>query len=228
MSDFMQQYAAYKDEFLGEYKSGKLKFNFKEGVHGQKAVLESFEQWLKKKKQAEKRVSGSAAAKVPASAEKVVAFNSFLDDVLQEAQKILAERGIKITCLSLCQRIGIAESWKCIRVFSNSNIFYRIGKTKPRKGPYQGKEYLVVDLVMDGHKKQVFRPLLQKKSDIENVLGVSLARELPKVEATGKYRLKLMLPYDDVVEEKNIGLVANKLADFVDATKPYLHEVGVI
>jgi len=65
------------------------------------------------------------------------------------------------------------------------------------------------------------------KDNIENLLGSSLERELPKVEATGKYRLKLMLPYG-VVRERNIRLAARKLADFVEATKPYLSELGVI
>lgn len=58
-------------------------------------------------------------------------------------------------------------------------------------------------------------------------MGVPLERELPKVEATGKYRLKLMLPYD-VVKERNKRLAAKKLADFVEATKPHLNELGVI
>jgi len=216
MSDFVQQYAAYKEEFLKELKSGNVEVNFKDGADSKKMVLELFEQWLKGKtapKESQTVASDS--------------FDSFLDEVLLRAKRILLERGIRISYLSLSQQIGVAESWKCIKVFGSNNIFYRIGKTKPRKGPNKGREYLVFDLVMDGHKKQVFVPLLEKKDRIESSLGVSLERELPKVEATGKYRLKLLLPYD-VVREKNIRLAARKLADFVGTTKPYLDDLGVI
>lgn len=216
MSDFVRQYAAYKEEFLKELKSGNVEINFKDGADSKKMVLELFEQWIKKKSapQESRDIEGDS-------------FDSFLDEVLQRAKRILLERGIRISYLSLSQQIGIAESWKCIKVFGSNDIFYRIGKTKPRKGPNKGQEYLVFDLVMDGHKKQVFVPLLEKKDRIESSLGVSLERELPKVEATGKYRLKLMLPYD-VVREKNIRLAARKLADFVGATKPFLDDLGVM
>ncbi len=216
MSDFMQQYAVYKEEFLKELKSGNVEINFKDGADSKKMVLELFEQWLKK----------TTTKKGPKVVESV-SFDSFLDEVLHRAKIILQERGIRISYMSFSQQMGIAESWKCIKVFGSNNIFYRIGKTKPRKGPNKGREYLVVDLVMDGHKKQVFVPLLEKKDNIESRLGVSLERELPKVEATGKYRLKLMLPYE-VVREKNIRLAARKLADFVGATKPYLDDLGVM
>lgn len=216
MSDFVEQYAAYKDEFLRELKSGNIPVNFKEGADSKKMVLELFEQWLQTK----------TASKESKSTD-VESFDTFLDEVLARAKKILHERGIQISYMSLSKQIGITESWKCIRVFGSNNIFYRIGKTKPRKGPNKGREYLVIDLVMDGHKKQVFVPLLEKKDNIEGRLGLPLERELPKVEATGKYRLKLMLPYD-VVRERNIRLAARKLADFVEATKPYLEELGVV
>lgn len=216
MTDFVQQYASYKDEFLNELKSGNIEIDFTESGDSKKKVLELFEQWLQTKT-SQREPQGTEAE----------SFDSFLDNVLARAKKILQERGIQVTCLSLSKQIGITESWKCIRVFGSNNIFYRIGKTKPRKGPNKGKEYLVMDLVMDGHKKQVFVPLLEKKDNIESRLGASLERELPKVEATGKYRLKLLLPYD-VVRERNIRLAARKLADFVTATKPHLNELGVV
>ncbi|WP_347490689.1 hypothetical protein [Desulfoscipio sp. XC116] len=222
-SDFMEQFIRHKNDFLKELTRGNIEVNFKtdNNADSKKIILELFEQWLLKKTDQEQ------LQPVQSIQEDTQSFDVFLDDVLFRAKKILSERGIKIAYTSLSNKIGITESWKCIRVFGSSNIYYRIGKTRPRKGPYKGQEYLVIDLVMDGNKKQVFVPLLKKKDAIENQLGTSLERELPKVEATGKYRLKLMLPYD-VIKERNKRLAAKKLADFVEATKPHLNELGVV
>ncbi|MBF7084568.1 hypothetical protein IT084_16645 [Desulfallas sp. Bu1-1] len=219
--DFVDQFSKHKQAFLDELKSGNIKVNFKVdgNADSKKMVLELFEKWL-----IEKSTGEQASQQVQDDNQN---FDEFLDEVLARAKKILKERGIHIAYTSLSQKMGITESWKCIRVFGRSNIYYRIGKTRPRKGPNKGREYLVMDLVMDGNKKQVFIPLLKKKDTIENQLGVPLERELPKVEATGKYRLKLLLPYD-VVRERNIRLAAKKLADFVGATKPLLTELGVV
>lgn len=223
MDNFMEQFTKHKNDFLKEMTRGNVEINFKSDSHAdsKKMILELFEQWLLRKNNQEQLQLSQTAQ------DNTQSFDVFLDDVLSRAKKILSERGIKIAYTSLSNKFGITESWKCIRVFGSSNIYYRIGKTRPRKGPNKGHEYLVIDLVMDGNKKQVFVPLLQKKDVIENRLGASLERELPKVEATGKYRLKLLLPYD-VVRERNKRLAAKKLADFVEATKPYLNELGVV
>jgi len=215
---FIEQFSQYKKEFLEELKKGDIKVDFDDDdVNSKKIALEMFESWLLKRTAQEQNNQIKEAPP----------FDEFLDHVLSRAQKYLRERGIQMTYTSLSKQMGIAETWKCIRVFGHSNIYYRIGKTRPRKGPNKGGEYLVMDLVMDGHKKKVFSPLLQKKERIEHRLGVPLERELPKVEATGKYRLKLLLS-DEVIKERNIRLVAKKLADFVETTKPYLSELGVV
>ncbi len=216
-SDFVRQYSNYKKEFLKELKSGNIEVSFKDAGESKKMVLELFEQWLRQK----------TVEPVNNKENEAFLFDSFLDEVLSRAKKILKERGIHITYTSLSKQLGIRESWKCIKVFGSNSVYYRIGKTKPRKGPNKGREYLVFDLVMDGNKKLVFVPLLEKKNKIENRLGAQLVRELPKVEATGKYRLKMLLPFD-LVRERNIRLAAKKLADFVEATKPYLDELGVV
>lgn len=223
MDNFMEQFTRNKNEFLKEMTRGNVEINFKcdSPADSKKMILELFEQWLLRKNEQEQLQPPQIAK------DETQSFDVFLDDVLSRAKKILSERGIKIAYTSLSNKFGITESWKCIRVFGSSNIYYRIGKTRPRKGPNKGRKYLVIDLVMDGNKKQVFVPLLQKKDVIERRLGTSLERELPKVEATGKYRLKLLLPYD-VVRERNKRLAAKKLADFVEATKPYLNELGVV
>jgi len=217
---FMEQFLKHKKDFLDELRKGSIEVNFKTdgNTDSKRVILELFEKWLRNMPDSNPAVQSSTENQ---------SFDDFLDEVLSRAQKLLKERGIQIAYTSLSKQMGITESWKCIRVFGSSNIYYRIGKTRPRKGPNKGREYLVMDLVMDGHKKQVFVPLLEKKNSIENQLGAPLERELPKVEATGKYRLKLLLPYD-VVRERNIRLAARKLAEFVEATKHHLSELGVV
>ncbi|SFH43267.1 hypothetical protein SAMN05660649_05181 [Desulfotomaculum arcticum] len=216
---FIEQFSQHKKEFLEELKKGNIKVNLNSDLasDSRKMALELFESWLLEKTTQER----------DALVDETPPFDEFLDQVLARAQKYLRERGIQMSYTSLSKQMGISETWKCIRVFGHSNIYYRIGKTRPRKGPNKGGEYLVMDLVMDGYKKKVFSPLLLKKEKIEHRLGVPLERELPKVEATGKYRLKLMLS-DDVIKERNIRLAARKLADFVETTKPYLSELGVV
>lgn len=154
-------------------------------------------------------------------------FNDFLEDVLKKAAEVLKENGIEINCISLGKKLGIAESWKCIQVSNSKTVYYRIGKTRPRKGPRKGQEFLVIDLVMDGHKKQIFVPLLERRTSIERKIGATLERELPRVEATGKYRLKLMIPSDAYYKGK-VHYVAGQLANFIMSTRPYLNELGVV
>lgn len=155
------------------------------------------------------------------------AFDEFLEDVIKKASKILKEDGIRIRCVSFKKKLGIAESWKCIEIYNRANVYYRIGKLKPRKGPRKGQEFLVIDLVMDGYKKKVFVPLLEKRESIEKKLGTTLERERPRIEATGQYRLKLIMP-DDVYYERNVRYAARQLAKFIKTTTPYLAELGIV
>ncbi len=183
-----------------------------------KKFLDWFEHWLQSEEVAEiEPVS-------PAPQEKT--FDEFLDEVLAETKRILAEQKINVTYTLPGQNLGISESWKCVKVFGNNDIYYRIGRTRPRKGPYQGRELLVIDLVMDGYKKQVFLPLLELKAEIEKHLGAVLERELPKVEATGKYRLKVILPYE-IVRRGDTRLAARKFASFIAVTKPLINRLGI-
>ncbi|WP_027719010.1 hypothetical protein [Desulfovirgula thermocuniculi] len=203
-----------KEEFLKNI-SGADK---KEVVAELKRFLDWFEQWLHLEAEEQKEREPQAA--------RPRALEEFLDEVLAETKRILAERRINITYTLPGQNLGAKESWKCVKVFGNSGIYYRIGRTRPRKGPYRGQDLLVIDLVMDGYKKKVFLPLLELKGEIEKRLGVELQRELPKVEATGKYRLKFFLPYD-VVRRGDAALAARKFAHFIAVTKPLLNSLGV-
>lgn len=204
--EFVNLFNRQKEAFLKEYKKNSYE-----------KALNWFERWLREEKvKTEEDVAGEHGS-----------FEDFIDEVLTRTSDILRRWGVKISYPSPEQWLGIKGSWRCIRVLENNNIYYRLGKTKPRKGPYQNQELLVVELVMDGQKKQAFAPMLRHKKEIELELGEVLERELPKVEATGKYRLKLILSFH-LVERWEVELTAKKLAGFILATKKMLNKVGVV
>jgi len=216
-TEFIELFHRQKEAFLKKIKTAREEAGGAAAGEHQR-VLDNFERWLK----------GEAAPEPEeGAAEPVKPFGDFMDEVLELAREILAGRNIKIIYALPGQYLGINESWKCIQVFSNRNIYYRIGRTRPRKGARRGEELLVLDLIMDGYKKQVFLPMLERKEHLEKLLGETLERELPKVEATGKYRLKVTLPFK-LAREGNAPLVARKLADFITVTRPVLNELGVI
>ena len=201
--EFVDFFSRQKKAFLQEYKKGSAE-----------KILNSFEHWLRiENGEAERR-------------EESLTFEDFMDQVLVRTREILSRRGVTLIYPSAGQWLGLKTSWRCLKVLENKNIFYRVGRTRPRKGPYQNQDLLVFDLVMDGLKNQVFLPLLEQKSRIEKELGEMLVRELPKVEATGKYRLKLVMSFR-LVERQKIDLAAQKLAGFIAATKKTLNELGV-
>lgn len=216
-NNFIEAFNRRKKAFLRDLEKGRLTRSLEgsEGGIDLKGALERFEKWLR-----EENISSGKIQSVSARS-----FEEFLDEVLIEVKNILAGKNIDIVFSLPGQSIGITESWKCVKVFQNASIYYRIGRTKPRKGPNRGKDLLVLDLVMDGYKKQVFLPLLDLLPEIEKRLGKELERELPKVEATGKYRLKILFPIESV--HGNVAGTAAKFADFICVTKPILNELGI-
>ncbi|MEW6425318.1 MAG: hypothetical protein AB1523_11360 [Bacillota bacterium] len=203
---FVDFFNKQKEAFLKEYKKNSYE-----------KILNSFEHWL--------RVEQGKAEEEFASGESLK-FEDFVERVLARTREILLARGVKMIYPSAEQWLGLKSSWRCLKVLESKHIYYRVGRTRPRKGPYQNQDLLVFDLVMDGQKNQVFLPLLKQKRKIESELGEMLVRELPKVEATGKYRLKLVMPFQ-LVEHRNIGFASQKLADFILATKKALNGLGV-
>lgn len=215
---FIELFNRRKKAFLKEIESGQrdIAAGGAPAGHDFKHALDRFEKWLKE----EKEVSPKSQ---PISSK---SFDEFIEQVLGEVQKLLSRQNINIVYTLPGQSLGIAESWKCVKVFDNINIYYRIGRTRPRKGPSKGQDLLVLDLVMDGYKKQVFLPLLEMKSEIEKKLGNPLERELPKVESTGKYRLKIHLPIESA--QGDVAQTAHKFAQFISVTKPILNRFGII
>lgn len=179
-------------ELAGSYgkHSGMLSEKDKEGSVYWK-LFRRFKSWL-----AEERMKDEEES--PRQGD----FDGFLNSVLSHAERLLGGLGVKILYAFPNRRMGFKESWKCIRVFENQNIYYRIGRTRPRKRVPHGENLLFIDLVMDGQKRQVFLPLLNLKKEMERELGEVIERELPSVEKTGKYRFKLFMPFD-VVERQD-------------------------
>lgn len=214
--NFLEGFTRRKKAFLKDIeKSRGRSLEGSEGGNEFKRALDKFEKWLK-----EENVSAQKSQPVSSKS-----FDEFVDEVLAEVRGLLAEKNINIVFSLPGQSIGITESWKCVKVFQNTSIYYRIGRTKPRKGPNRGRDLLVLDLVMDGYKKQVFLPLLNLLPEIEKKLGAELERELPRVEATGKYRLKILFSIESV--HGDVVQTATKFADFISVTKPILNQLGI-
>ncbi len=214
---FIQVFNRRKKAFLQDIEKGRMPKTLSgpDGQYDHKKVLDWFEKWLK-----EEDVPTQRSQPITAKS-----FEEFIDEVLSEAKNLLALNNISIVYSLPGQSLGINESWKCVKVFQKTDVYYRIGRTRPRKGPNRGQELFVLDLVMDGHKKNIFLPLLELKSEIEKKLGSELERELPKVEATGKYRLKILLPIENV--QGDVAQTAKRFADFISITKPILNQLGI-
>jgi len=214
---FIQVFNRRKKAFLQDVEKGRMPKTLTgpDGQYDHKKVLDWFERWLK-----EENVPPQKSQPITSKS-----FEEFIDEVLYEVKNLLSLKNINIIYSLPGQSLGINESWKCVKVFNKTDVYYRIGRTRPRKGPNRGQELLVLDLVMDGYKKNVFLPLLELKSEIEKKLGSELERELPKVEATGKYRLKILLPIENV--QGDVAHTAKRFADFIATTKPILNQLGI-
>jgi hypothetical protein len=228
--DFIEAFSRQKKAFLKNFDKEARKTRTDASPEADhKKVLDWFERWLRGESivsSRRERFSEKIKEPVIEREKPAISFEQYVDMVLQQSKDMLADRDIDINFSLPGQSLGISESWKCVKAFGNNDIYYRIGKTRPRKGPRKGEELLVLDLVMDGYKKQVFIPLLERMDEIEDNIGDNLERELPKVEATGKYRFKLLLPFD-MVEKGDVDAVARKFVEFISATKPHLNKLGV-
>lgn len=223
--EFIRVFREKKEEFRKHLEQGDLKIN---GVRGRSSrssdrLLDWFEKWLE----------GEGPVEEQRKLAPAMPFEDFLNEVLELVTKTLGESDPVLKKVLTGQAAGgvnswkrFSKSWKCLNVFEDSEVFYRIGKTTPRKGPHQGKEHLVIELVLDGRKKQAFLPMLNRKQEMEEKVGATLERELPRVEATGKYRFKLFLPYD-LAYNGDVQGVAGKMAGMVTATRPILNELGI-
>lgn len=225
-SEFIKVFREKKEEFQKHLQQGD--FKIKEGrgrsARSSDRLLDWFEKWLE----------GEAPAEEQRKSAPAMPFDEFLNQVLEQVTNILGKEDPALEKVLAGQTTGGAKSWKLyskswkvLNIFEDAEVFYRIGKTTPRKGPHQGREFLVVELVLDGRKKQAFLPMLARKQEMEGKIGATLERELPRVEATGKYRFKLFMPYE-LAYNGDIRTVAEKIAGMVMATRPALNELGIV
>lgn len=224
--EFIKVFREKKEEFRKHIQQGENKNSQGRGKSSRSSdrLLDWFEKWLEGESPAEEQRKSAPA----------MPFDEFLNHVLELVTRTLSEKDPVLGKILNGQTTGsvnswkrYSKSWKCLTVFEDSEVFYRIGKTTPRKGPHQGKELLVIELVLDGRKKQAFLPMLTRKQEMEEKMGATLERELPRVEATGKYRFKLFLPYEFAYNGDTRG-VAEKMAGMVTATRPILNELGIV
>lgn len=225
-SEFMKVFKEKKEEFQKHLEQGdfKIKGGRGRGARSSERLLDWFEKWLEGESPAGEQLRSAPA----------MPFDEFLDQVLGLVMDTLRGKEPALKHILEEQAAGgvsswkrFSKSWKVLYIFEDAEVFYRIGKTTPRKGPNQGKELLVIELVLDGRKKQAFLPMLDHKEDLEKEIGLPLERELPRVEATGKYRFKLFLPYDHAYNG-DTRAVAEKMAAMVLATRPHLNELGIL
>ncbi|MCL6634226.1 MAG: hypothetical protein K6T29_00425 [Peptococcaceae bacterium] len=224
-SEFIKLFREKREEFERYLQQRDHKAKEGRGKRGRSSerLLDWFEKWLESEGRLEEQRKFAPA----------MPFDEFLNRVMERAVKILGEKDPGLGDFLSAQAGGGATSWKLysknwkvLNAFKDPDVFYRIGKTTPRKGSYQGRELVVIELVLDGRKKQAFLPMLDRKPEMEEKLGAVLERELPRVEATGKYRFKLFLPYE-LAHSGDVEAVAGKMAEMVLATRPVLNELGI-
>jgi len=204
-ADFYSVFELYKERYLQQARPGA----------GGNA-LDLFATWLKGN-------SSLPQVKIMRVKENRIEPGKLLAEVALQAKNILSGKGISISCVSL----GLKESSKCISVFKNNTIYYRICKTSPRKGPYKGVDLLVMELIMDGNKNNIFIPLMDRKEVMERQIGMEIQRESEKVEVSGKYRLKLLFSLDHTSAAGLSHRFGAILADFIMVTRNELLKLGV-
>jgi len=205
--DFVSVFELYKERYLQQDQQG----------HETKKALDRFQSWLKNN-------TKLFPARAKSEKQQKIDLGRFISAIVQEARSILAEKGVQIFCISL----GLKESSKCIRAFSESTIYYRLGKTCPRKGNYRGMELLVMELVMDGNKNNIFIPLVERQQAIEEQMGTRIERESHRIESTGKYRFKLYFPFENDDSAEAIGRMSVMLANFIYITRKELINLNII
>ncbi|MCL6639384.1 MAG: hypothetical protein K6T80_06880 [Firmicutes bacterium] len=223
--EFIREFREKKEEFKKHLEKGDFKIKGGRGraARSSDRLLDWFEKWL----------AGELVEQQQKRSEPAMPFDRFLNEVFAAAVKMLVseEPGLGNILEGPLNNGSHAwkcysKSWKSLYIFEDAEVFYRIGKTTPRKGPHQGQELLVIELVLDGKKKQAFLPMLDRKEELEAKIGRPLEREQPRVEATGKYRFKLYIPYEQA-HNGEVRAVAGQFYDFVRVTKPVLNELGI-
>lgn len=204
-SNFFNSFELYKKRYLQQ-----------ENTYENKKALDLFEKWLKGN-------SKLLQFRVMEEKNKKIDLGKFFSGIIDEARVTLSRKGIQISSISL----GLKESSKCVTVFKDKTIYYRLSRTCPRKGAYGGMEMLVIELIMDGNKNNIFVPLLKQINALESQLDQKIEREGAKVEATGKYRFKLFFPFEYDESAVAVRKYAEVLSNFIYYTRKELTKLNV-
>lgn len=203
-------------DFINTFKQYKERYLQQDPALGNKRAMEHFEKWLK----GNYHLLHMKARPVKYNKIEV---GQFLENIVLVAKRRLAGKGVQINCISL----GLKESSKCLSVFSDNSVYYRLARTCPRLGPYGGMELLVMELVMDGNKNNIFIPLLGRLGTLEKSLGSKIERENARAEATGKYRFKLIFPFNPSEPENKVKSLGEILAQFIYLTRDELLKLNI-
>ncbi|SFG65005.1 hypothetical protein SAMN05660649_02294 [Desulfotomaculum arcticum] len=204
--DFVSAFEQRKELFIRQVMPGD----------NNRKALDLFEKWLKGKLEHKKKPQKSQVNKKE--------FGLLLDSIVKEAESRLAGKGIYASCVSSIVP-GNRSNSRCIRVKHLDSIYYRICKTSPRKGKHSGKNLLAVELIMDGNKNNIFLPLLFEKANMEKELGMEIERERQTIEATGKYRFKILFDLDEYEEKAIARQLGEAMAKFMLVTWNYLNQI---
>ncbi|MDQ0286752.1 hypothetical protein J2Z49_001869 [Desulfofundulus luciae] len=212
--EFILSFSRFKREFLQQ--SGLEK--------GQLGVLEMFEKWL------QMRDNDKHEENIPASGTYfniIKDWRVLLEDICRRVEKYLMKRGIVIKCLSAAHWGQAKGSALCLVLPNRQDIFYRLCRTQPRKGPYSGQKIIKGELVLDGHKHSLFLPLLHYQAEMERRLGFRLERESARVEESGKYRFKICFPLNkERILTYDCDEIARLLTEFIFVTQEYIEKIN--
>lgn len=211
---FISLFSKLKNEFI---KQSNLK-------EEQLEVLKIFENWLQTQNgggQEKNTLTSGAYIDI------IKNWKIFIEEICRRVERHLLKRGIVIKCLSSAYWGRANSSTLCLVLPNRQDIFYRICRTQPRKGPYAGKKIIKAELVLDGHKKSLFLPLLHYQAEMERRIGFSLERESARVEESGKYRFKICFH----LNEKYVSIydceeIARFLTKFIYITNEYIEKIS--
>ncbi|MGB9802802.1 hypothetical protein [Desulfofundulus sp.] len=214
--DFLLSFGRFKNEFLRQAGLEKNQYG----------VLDAFEKWLRMYH----NNNVDENDKVPPSGIYLDVHKDrevLLNEICRRVEQKLLQRGIVVKCISAARWGKARSSALCLVLPGFQDVFYRLCFTQPRKGIYSGRKILMSELVLDGHKKSLFLPLLNYHSEMERRLDFRLERESLHMEQAGRYRFKICFPVEqEKIPASKLEEIARVVARFIIVSSEYLEKVN--